>query len=220
MSENTPLEVNIRLAPEMPPEVTVMDECGASRAWFTHLDELVRVFRAEHRPDLFLLPERLLATDLETASVWFRLAGTARLLLALPEKTSLLTLPMPPLILAFRKSGSLSVIACKGNYRPEVGTPLFHAPLPNISSGGGVCLGSTVISAFDPLLETVPWDAFWGSAFSGHQASGKSHKYPEDVRLLLLELDRQADFPMDDLEPAGLTLGEWLARMSGQGWQI
>lgn len=219
MSDSNPVEVLIRLAPEMPPEITAVDENGAGRAWFTRLEDLVAVFRAEYRPTLRWLPERLVATDLERGSVWFRPAGVTQLWLAVPEKTTLLTIPMPPLVLAFRYSGALAVMALGENVRPSSDARLYHAPLPNLGLAGGVCLGSTAVGDFDPLEEAVPWDAFWGSAFSGHQVAGKSRRYPEDVRLLLLELDGKETFPIDDLAPAGLALSDWLAHLSGQGAQ-
>lgn len=214
MNQKTqPLEVCIRLTPEMLPEITSVDENGERRAWFARLGDLLAAFRAHHRLALRLLPGNLIATDLETCSVWRRPAGREDVLLALPERTALLALPLPALVLAARQNGSLAVMALADDARPEADTPLYNAPLPNIGSHGAVCLGSTERPAFDPLDERTPWKAFWGSAFSSHQVSGRSQRHPEDVRLLLLELDGQEQFPADDLVPAGLSLAEWLAAL-------
>jgi PRTRC genetic system protein B len=211
--KNNPFEVTIRLAAEMPPEITTIDENGERSTWFARLEDLLTAFREQRRSALRQLPTRLIATDLERCSVWLHLPKRETLLLALPERTALLTVPMPALLLAAHLNGSLAVIALADNARPEADTPLYHAPLPNISSRGLVCLGSTERPAFDPLEEAAPWDAFWGSAFSSHQVSGRSRRQPEDVRLLLLELDGQEHFPTADLVPARLTLAEWLAAL-------
>jgi PRTRC genetic system protein B len=208
-----PLEVTIRLTPELPPEITVVDENSVRRAWFARLEDLLAVFREQRRPALRQLPTHLIATDLESCSVWLRPAGCERLLLALPERTALLAAPMPPLLLAARENGSLAVMALAGDGRPGPETPLYQTPLPNIGSIGAVCLGSTERQAFDPLDESAPWKAFWGSAFSSHQVAGRSQRHSEDVRLLLLELDGQEKYPTGDLVPAELSLAGWLAAL-------
>ncbi len=207
-------EITIRLVPEMPPEITAIDDIGISRSWFTHLEDLVTVFRAQHKPVLRCLPANLLATDLESCSVWWRPQGMASMLLSMPEQTVRLHVPLPALVLAIGKSGSQAVMALKGDGRPELDTPLYYPPLPNIDARGAVCLGSTVLGRFDPLLETEPWNVFWGSAFSGHQVAGKSVRFPDDVRLLLLELEGKDAFPVEDLQPAGFGFGDWLSSMT------
>jgi PRTRC genetic system protein B len=214
--KNNPYEVTFRLAAEMPPEITTIGENGECRTWFTRLEDLLTAFREQRRSALRQLPTRLIATDLERCSVWLHPPRKETLPLALPERTTLLTVPMPALLLAAHLNGSLAVMALADNARPEAGTPLYHAPLPNTGSHGLVCLGSTERPAFDPLDEAAPWDAFWGSAFSSHQVAGRSRRQPEDVRLLLLELDGQGHFPTADLAPAGLTLAEWLAALEEQ----
>jgi PRTRC genetic system protein B len=212
--KNNPFEVTIRLAAEMPPEITAIDENGERRTWFARLEDLLTAFREQRRSALHQLPTSLIATDLERCSVWLHSHSRETLLLALPERTTLLCVPMPALLLAAHLNGSLAVMAQVENAPPEAGTPLYHAPLPNTGTRGLVCLGSTERPAFDPLDEAAPWNAFWGSAFSSHQVSGRSRRHPEDVRLLLLELDGQQYFPTSDLVPAGLTLAEWLAALA------
>jgi PRTRC genetic system protein B len=210
-------EITIRLAPEMPPEITSIDEAGFASSWYTRLEDLVQVFRAQHKPVLRFLPDHLIATDLESCSVWWRPAACASLSLRTNSETVFVNVPLPGLVLASQKSQALSVVAVKCYGRPGKDTPLFHAPLPNVSERGAVCLGSTEVAAFDPFSEDMPWNAFWGSAFSGHQVAGKSRGFPEDVRLLLLGLDNEPAFPLDDLEPAGITLQEWLGRFARTG---
>ena len=39
----------------------------------------------------------------------------------------------------------------------------------------------------------------------------KSKKYPEDIRLLLAELANQQEYPLDDLVPGNITLGEYFS---------
>jgi PRTRC genetic system protein B len=214
-NKSNPSEIIIRLTPQAPPEITSRAESGLSHSWFARLDDLVDAFRAQHRPALRLLPGDLVASNLETCSVWLRPGGVATLLLVQPERTSLLSTPMPPLLLFANSNGALAVMALAEDARPGPAAPLYHAPLPNINGRGSVCLGSTRLPSFDPLAGAPAWDAFWGSAFSSHQVSGKSKRHPGDVRLLLLELDGRKRFPLDDLLPASLTLAEWLAELGG-----
>ncbi len=210
-------EITIRLALEMPPEITAIDEAGLASSWYTRLEDLVHVFRAQHKPMLRFLPDHLIATDLESCSVWWRPGARASLSLRTNSETVFVNVPLPGLVLASQKDRALSVVAVKSDERPGKDTLLFHAPLPNVSEQGAVCLGSTELAVFDPLSEETPWNAFWGSAFSGHQVVGKSRGFPEDVRLLLLGLDNQPVFPLDDLEAAGITLQEWLRRFPRMG---
>ena len=210
-------EITIRLVPEMPPEITAIDEAGLASSWYTRLEDLVQVFRAQHKPMLRFLPDHLIATDLESCSVWWRPAARASLSLRTNSETVFVNVPLPGLLLASQQSRALSVVAVKSDERPGKDTPLFHAPLPNVNERGAVCLGSTELVAFDPLSEETPWNAFWGSAFTGHQVAGKSRRFPEDVRLLLLGLNNEPAFSLDDLEPAGVALHEWLGRFNRTG---
>jgi PRTRC genetic system protein B len=213
--KSNPSEITIRLTPQAPPEITSRAESGLSHSWFARLDDLVDAFRAQHKPALRLLPGDLVASNLETCSVWLCPGGVFALLLAQPERTSLLAVPLPPLLLSAKSNGALAVMALAGDARSKPDTPLYHAPLPNINERGAVCLGSTRLPCFDPLVGAAAWEAFWGSAFSSHQVSGKSKRHPDDVRLLLLELDGRKRFPLDDLLAAGLTMAEWLAELGG-----
>jgi hypothetical protein len=96
----------------------------------------VDAFRAQHRPALRLLPGDLVASDLKTCSVWLRPGGVFALLLAQPERTSLLAVPLPPLMLFANSKGGLAVMALAEDTRPKLDTPLYHAPLPNINGRG------------------------------------------------------------------------------------
>lgn len=90
------------------------------------------------------------------------------------------------------------------------GTVMYNAPLPNVSSGfGGVCWGSVSMPKVGNDTIHQAFRLFAESLFNGHMAAGSSHKYPDDVRSLLLELaqSRQRVYPFEDLVPMTATGG-------------
>lgn len=87
---------------------------------------------------------------------------------------------------------------------------LYETPLPNVSTGG-ICWGNVPHVAVDKRgeIDLAPdWQLFFGSKFGDHTVSGKSKKYPKDIRKLLLEMDaeRVSRYPLKDLRPTRLTL--------------
>ncbi len=93
--------------------------------------------------------------------------------------------------------------------------PLFHAPLPNIYSSGGICWGS-VTKVTDKAMKSASLEEDWkmllGSGFGTHAASGKSKSHPKDIRTLLLSLDKRKarTYPISDLIASNKTLAEVL----------
>jgi hypothetical protein len=47
-----------------------------------------------------------------------------------------------------------------------------------------------------------------GSRFGNHHVKGSSHQHPNDIRKMLLSLDGQDEYPLDDLVSLDKTLGE------------
>jgi PRTRC genetic system protein B len=126
--------------------------------------------------------------------------------------------PLPAFVVVAGKS-SLSVGALKGAERPIAESQVYSAPLPNTlgsSRHGSVCLGSARlpeevhVGAHDAV-----WETYIGSTFGSHSVAGKSLSYPEDVRLLLLQLHEESAevFPEDELcADKPVTLKEWLSK--------
>lgn len=99
--------------------------------------------------------------------------------------------------------------------RPEsLSDELYHAPLPNIFSHGGICWGTVSRgTTFKGMSLAEDWQSLLGSRFGTHGCSGKSKKYRGDIRKMLLELNenkRRRVYPRKDLIPAKTNLGKIL----------
>lgn len=74
----------------------------------------------------------------------------------------------------------------EGEIRPDLKTPLFHAPLPNVYNDGKVCMGNvkkpgSTIEISDLISS---WQkAFWGSEFTNHLYDELKKQYPSKLLL-------------------------------------
>lgn len=127
--------------------------------------------------------------------------------------------PLPGLILIRSTTGASGAPAYRlwaSKRRPtSLDAPLYHAPLPNLYFDGAICWGTVALDAAERLAPAsldADFATLLGSSFSNHGCHGKSSKYPDDVRRLLIELDQQPArrYPTTDLIPARRTLGEAL----------
>ncbi|MCB9452427.1 MAG: hypothetical protein H6672_13400 [Anaerolineaceae bacterium] len=155
-----------------------------------------------------------------------RQEGVKKLVVAyrLPGKTGLfldgsdtaLRVPLPGLVMIRAttddRQPQYSLYAVKK--RPvTLDEPLFHAPLPNVFSGGGICWG-TVSRVSDAGLTGTSmaedWAMLLGSPFGDHAVSGKSKAHPQDIRQMWIALEeRQArTYPKSDLIPTKKTLAQ------------
>ena len=140
-----------------------------------------------------------------------------------PQKTALwlegtddpLRVPLPGLVMVRKTAGnstpSYSVWAA--TQRPaSYDARLYHAPLPNVYGGGGVCWG-TVKRVGDAALAgsslAEDWQQLLGSRFGNHSVSGKSKEHRQDVRQMYFELEERNArvYPKKDLIDAKRTLG-------------
>lgn len=143
-----------------------------------------------------------------------------------PQKTGLyldgsetaLRVPLPGLLLirdtAENHKPQYQVYAVK--QRPaNFNIPLFHAPLPNVFSSGGICWG-TVPRVTDAALQGTSlvddWAVLLGSRFNDHGVGGKSKCYPKDIRQMLIALEKRSAraYPKTDLLPVKRTLAQVL----------
>ncbi len=141
-----------------------------------------------------------------------------------PQKTGLflegaegaIRVPLPGLVMV-RKTIDNSqpkyhVYAVKK--RPEaLDIALFHAPLPNVFTGGNICWGNVRQVSEKALAGTSlveDWSILLGTKFNAHGVSVKSQKHRDDVRKLYIELEqrRARVYPKRDLLPANKTLAE------------
>jgi hypothetical protein len=126
-------------------------------------------------------------------------------------------LPMPPFIFVGNGS-SYAVFAVKK--RPALSLPkgpssqhdlLFLAPCPNVYTHGGICQGNTPFPTCSPQAMSPAWHLFMeGSLFNADLIQGKCQSHPQDVRQLWAELDGRKRFPLSELVPANMTLGNLL----------
>ncbi len=127
------------------------------------------------------------------------------------------TIQTPPLIWA-GCGHDYRIFALNTPDRPQLHTPLSHAPFPNTYEPGSICWGSTeprgaaapetMLSALELYLE--------GSFFNNHIAQQRSRSKPRNVMALYRTLSAETPYPLDDLVPAGHNL-DWL--ISGQAWR-
>ena len=63
---------------------------------------------------------------------------------------------------------------------------------------------------------TEDWALLLGSVFTNHSVSGKSKRYSSDIRQHFIDLEkcRVRKYPISDLIPAKMTLGQWLGKHS------
>lgn len=125
--------------------------------------------------------------------------------------------PLPHMIMVRTTTGESNpdykVYACLK--RPESLTDeLYHAPLPNIFSSGGICWGTVSRgTSFKGISLANDWANLISSRFGGHAVSGKSKQYRTDIRDMLFELDknqRRRVYPRKDLISAKTNLAKIL----------
>jgi PRTRC genetic system protein B len=195
-------------------QLATQDAHGRRELRPVSLADLVATLQ-EHAGRTAYLDAGVLATDLRDEVVWWRPPGVQSLALEDAEgERRLLQLPMPGLLLKLRLPKHISMAAFKGKKRPLPDDALFHAPLPNISQAGGVCLGSTEVRSLRrpavALEAGEVWRDFWASSFTAHDVQGKSRRYPGDVRMLLLELAGKRSFPARELAPMHTSVSRWV----------
>jgi len=125
--------------------------------------------------------------------------------------------PLPHMILIRTTTGesnpNYKLYAC--TKRPDSLTDeLYHAPLPNIFGGGGICWGSVSRGTnFKGMSLVNDWASLLSSPFGNHATGGKSKTHPRDIRKMLLELNknqRRRVYPRSDLIPAKTNLAKLL----------
>jgi PRTRC genetic system protein B len=117
-----------------------------------------------------------------------------------------ITVPLPGLVF-IGVENNYHVLAVK----EEVFSPaanIYVSPLPNISSDAKICFGNNSLPPFSTKNSKKVIELFFDAPFNGDYCSQKSRKYPEDIRLMLVELaSRKARrYPKKDLVPYNCSL--------------
>ena len=145
-----------------------------------------------------------------------------------PQKTALflegsdhpVRVPLPGLLMlrvtTANDNPRYAVYAVKD--RPQtLDVPLYYAPLPNIG-WADVCWGSVKKVSEASLADSSlneDWQQFLGSLFTNHSVSGKSKRFPRDVReqLLSLESRKARVYPKRDLVKVDFKLADILRKV-------
>ncbi len=112
-----------------------------------------------------------------------------------------INVPLPGFVFAGTAS-SYYVWAVKEPVMREE-TVVYNTPLPNVFAGGGVCWGAVLVPKVGNATILPAFRLFMESLFNGNLVADISHRYPTDVRSLLLELaaSKQRVYPFEDLVP-------------------
>lgn len=118
-------------------------------------------------------------------------------------------IPLPGLVFAGR-GRDYKVYAVRETEQAEITprTPLFHAPMPNVS-GQGVCLGSAEVPQAAAKSMAAAVSGIMESEFNNHLDNRKSKKYPGGILRMwrVLHRAKAETYPLNDLVEAGLTVG-------------
>ncbi len=124
------------------------------------------------------------------------------------EKTTLEGLPLPGLIFGGCGNEYYVWATSETEFNPQ--GLCYAAPLSNLYDDGRVCYGDNQVPAASTEVAGSAWWLFINSPFNGHLSQGKSNRFPQDVRLMLQELqeNKAERYPVEDLRPFRLAQ-EW-----------
>jgi len=134
-------------------------------------------------------------------------------------------LPMPPLIFTgvgtaykvfaikkrpFRPSSIQAFGQCSIQLPAET-IQLYHAPCPNVFTGGGICSGNTPFPTCSPETVQTALRLFMEeSTFNADLCTNKCHSHKDDIRYLWEKLDGKKRFPVKELLPMAMRLQDLL----------
>jgi len=126
-------------------------------------------------------------------------------------------LPMPPLIFV-GVGTAYKVFAIKkrpfGQHsiqEPAHTIQLYHAPCPNVYTGGGICSGNTPFPACSPeTIQTALGLFMEDSTFNADLCTNKCNSHKDDIRHLWEKLDEKKRFPLKELVPMNMRLQDLL----------
>lgn len=106
--------------------------------------------------------------------------------------------PLPPLVFV-GNGNTWSVFAVK-QYPGET-ERLYNAPLPNVYTGGKICIGDVEFPACAPTTIRKAAEAFLASDFNTHLVQTRSKSHKENILELWQALDKThaTEYPVDDL---------------------
>lgn len=124
--------------------------------------------------------------------------------------------PVPGLVFCGR-GHTYTVFAAPARPAKE-SAPLFHAPFANVYPEGRVCHGSVKFPKADLSQLAAAADLFVVSGFNGDMGDGRV-KDAANLRAFWEALEGKAQFPLDRLVPAGITIGQLASGKGKAGLQ-
>jgi PRTRC genetic system protein B len=140
--------------------------------------------------------------------VWYTKAQERQLLF-----TDKLSIPnglanVPPLVWCANKQG-MKIFALETDQRPNVDTPLFHAPFFNVYESGSVCMGTVDVNIKSSAsLEefTKKWEQYFFNSYFSHLVNSHNPTKGNCVNLWKNLIQSKEAFPTDILINSNLTL--------------
>lgn len=114
----------------------------------------------------------------------------------------------PPLVWQGRGANYYLYALKPGGEWPHAESHLFRAPFPNVNAEGRVCRGSVAFPLATTRTIHAAAELFFKSDFNRSLADGSSRQYPKNVVGMWPKAVEA--YPLDDLMPAGLSLGRFL----------
>lgn len=133
-------------------------------------------------------------------------------------KAAIYPIALPPLIWAGWR-GQYCVFALGSTQPISAETPLYHAPLPNVYTGGGICWGNVRVPRASAQTMGQALKLFLEeSQFNTHLDGGKSRTGGSVLAVwrTLAKKEPAPPYPLDDLLPATRRLG---ALLDGTIWR-
>ncbi|SDP15743.1 PRTRC system protein B [Mucilaginibacter sp. OK268] len=103
----------------------------------------------------------------------------------------------------------LEVFALKGKNKPNADTPLYYAPLFNLSQNGSVCMGTVNVQIDrQTYLEQLmtQWESYFFNSYFTHTLGNHRHSKGNLIQLWQGQIGTGRDFPQDELIKSGKTL--------------
>ncbi|MEZ2336366.1 PRTRC system protein B [Mucilaginibacter sp. RCC_168] len=103
----------------------------------------------------------------------------------------------------------LEVFALKGKNKPNADTPLYYAPLFNLSQNGSVCMGTVNVQIDrQTYLEQLmtQWESYFFNSYFTHTLGNHRHSKGNLIQLWQGQIGTGRDFPQDELIKNGKTL--------------
>lgn len=91
----------------------------------------------------------------------------------------------------------------------------YAAPYPNIHGEGKICWGAATPPRADPERAREVWDLFFSTPFNNHLVDRKSKSHPDDVRLALRESAGKREYPINDMQTTGASIGSLVNHLLG-----